>query len=64
MNVEGLALITAVCTTSLHVRYGRGALDGYPPVVGELPRACEADLLEHGDRGETVGEDGRNTSWR
>lgn len=52
VNVEGLALITTVCATIIHVRDEQGSRDEYGPVVGELSRACETDLLEHGDKGE------------
>ena len=53
VNVEDLTLITTVGTTIVYVRYcERGTRGEYPPVVVELSRACEADLLEHGDKGE------------
>lgn len=59
VNVEGLALVTAVSATILHVRDERGSRDECPPVVRELPRAREADLLEHGDQGDMAREEGR-----
>lgn len=51
VNVKGLALVTTISTTVLHVRGVQGIRDGYPPVVRELSGACETDLLEHGNKG-------------
>lgn len=51
VNVESFALVTTVCTTILHVRDVQNIRDGYPPVIMELSGACEADLLEHGNKG-------------
>lgn len=51
VDVKGLALVATVCTTTLHMRDVRGIQDGYAPVVRKLPGACEADLLEHGNKG-------------
>lgn len=66
VNVESLALVTTVCTTNLYVRDVQSIRDGYPPVVRELSGTCEADLLEHGNKGGkgNRGDDGDTTLLR